>query len=151
MLLGENWCWSPLRLKGLIQCVKALVESQLDLFTSRAFERVARQWARSAIVRAPSAKRERASERKPGPTTPDQKTMRTTLRKSKSPFISLCISFKSESWNDSRNVSSDLKTILKTDFANLRFLELWERRGMLVNLNHVAWENSFKITWSKKR
>ena len=45
---------------------------KLDLLTSRAFERVARLWARSA------------SERKfvPGPTTPDQKTKRTTLRKS---------------------------------------------------------------------
>ena len=44
----------------------------IDLLTSRAFERVARLWARSA------------SERKfvPGPTTPDQKTKRTTLRKS---------------------------------------------------------------------
>jgi len=28
----------------------------------------------------------RASERKPGPTTPDQKTMRTTLRKSRGSF-----------------------------------------------------------------
>ena len=37
----------------------------LDLLTSRAFDREAR-----------------ALERKPGPTTPDQKTMRTTLRKS---------------------------------------------------------------------
>ena len=48
-------------------------ELLLDLLTSRAFERVARLWARSA------------SERKfvPGPTTPDQKTKRTTLRKSK--------------------------------------------------------------------
>ena len=45
----------------------------LDLLTSRAFEREAR-----------------ASERKfvPGPTTPDQKTMRTTLRKS-IPFLNL--------------------------------------------------------------
>ena len=42
---------------------------QLDLLTSRAFERVARQRTRNAIV--PS-----------GPTTPDQKTKRTTLRKS---------------------------------------------------------------------
>ena len=52
---------------------------KVDLVTSRAFERVARLWARSAIVRARSA-----SERKfvPGPTTPDQKTKRTTLRKS---------------------------------------------------------------------
>ena len=36
----------------------------VDLLTSRAFQRVARQYARSAIVRAPRAKRERASERK---------------------------------------------------------------------------------------
>ena len=54
---------------------------RLDLLTSRTFERVARQWARSTIVRAPSAKRERAFV--PDPTTPDQKTMRTTLRKSR--------------------------------------------------------------------
>ena len=43
-------------------------------------------WARSAIVRARSAseRARSASERKfvPGPTTPDQKTKRTTLRKS---------------------------------------------------------------------
>ena len=47
--------------------------SILDLLTSRAFERVARN----------------ASERKlvPGPTTPDQKTKRTTLRKSMSILI----------------------------------------------------------------
>ena len=52
----------------------------LDLLTSRAFERVARSYEREA----------RASERKfvPGPTTPDQKTMRTTLRKS-IPFLNL--------------------------------------------------------------
>ena len=57
----------------------------VDLLTSRAFERVARQWARSAIVQAPSAKCERASESSsfvPRPTTPDKKTMRTTLRNS---------------------------------------------------------------------
>ena len=54
-----------------------LLMLSVDLLTSRAFERVARLWARSAIVRARSA-----SERKPGPTTPDQKTKRTTLRKS---------------------------------------------------------------------
>ena len=36
-------------------------------------------WARSATV---SAKRERAKSFVPGPTTPDQKTKRTTLRKS---------------------------------------------------------------------
>ena len=46
----------------------------LDLLTSRAFEREARSYERGAL----------ASERKlvPGPTTPDQKTKRTTLRKS---------------------------------------------------------------------
>ena len=41
-----------------------------------------------------------------------------------------------ESWNDSGKVSSDLKTILNTDFANLRFLKLWERRSMSINLNY---------------
>ena len=28
------------------------------------------------------------------------------------------------------------KPWLKTDFANLRFLELWERRSMSINLNY---------------
>ena len=52
----------------------------IDLLTSRAFERVARSYER----RARSAS-ERASEKLvSGPTTPDQKTMRTTLRKSNS-------------------------------------------------------------------
>ena len=41
--------------------------------------------------------------------------------------IILRISLKSESWNDSGKVSSGLKTILTTDVANLRFLELWGR------------------------
>ena len=39
-----------------------ITKAFLDLLTSRAFERVAQQWARSAMVRVPSAKRERASE-----------------------------------------------------------------------------------------
>ena len=42
----------------------------IDLLTSRAFEREARSYER------------RARKLVPGPTTPDQKTMRTTLRKS---------------------------------------------------------------------
>ena len=46
-----------------------------------------------------------------------------------------------------KKVSSDLKTILKT---HLRFLELWERRNMSINLNYAASENSLKLTWSKK-
>ena len=49
--------------------------TRVDLLTSRAFERVARSYERGA----------RASESStfvPGPTTPDQKTKRTTLRKS---------------------------------------------------------------------
>ena len=71
--------------------------------------------------------------------------------KVKSHFLLLCISLRSESWNDSRKISRDLKTILiKTDFATLRFLELWEGQSMLINLNYVAWENSLKLTWSKK-
>ena len=37
------------------------------------------------------------------------------------------ISLKSESWNDSGKVSSDVKATLTTDFADLGFLELWER------------------------
>ena len=56
----------------------------IDLLTSRALERVARQWARSTIVRAPSAKRERAKAFVPGRTTPDQKSMRTTTCRSTS-------------------------------------------------------------------
>ena len=37
-----------------------------------------------------------------------------------------------------KKVSSDLKTILKTDF----YIELavWERRSMSINLNYVAWK-----------
>ena len=56
------------------RCIPLSKREAIDLLTSRAFERV-----------APSAKRGRASERKlvPGTTTPDQKTMRTTLRKSR--------------------------------------------------------------------
>ena len=50
-------------------CAAPISKGDVDLLTSRAFERVARQWARSAS--------------QPGPTTPDQKTKRTTLRKSK--------------------------------------------------------------------
>ena len=44
--------------------------------------------------------------------------------KVKSQVIILRISLKSESWDDSGKVSSGLKTILITDVANLRFLEL---------------------------
>ena len=48
------------------------------------------------------------------------------------------------------NFSRDLKAcILKTDFAILRFLELWERQSMSINLNYIAWENSLKLTWNK--
>ena len=43
--------------------------------------------------------------------------------------------------------SRDLKSILKTDFANLWFLELWERQNMSINLNYIASENSLKLTW----
>ena len=49
-----------------------------------------------------------------------------------------------------KKVSSDLKTILMTDLADLRFPELWERRNMSINLNYAACENSLKLTWSKK-
>ena len=47
--------------------------------------------------------------------------------KVKSQVIIHCISLPSESWNDSGKVSISLKTILITDVANLRFLELWGR------------------------
>ena len=43
-----------------------------------------------------------------------------------------------------KKVSSDLKTILMIDLADLRFLELCERRDMSINLNFVAWENNRK-------
>ena len=80
--------WLSLRRSRLYACatcpglhdlrfsIRNKVRVQLDLLASRAFERVARLWARSA------------SERKlvPGPTTPDQKTKRTTLRKSSVQF-----------------------------------------------------------------
>ena len=29
-------------------------------------------------------------------------------------------------------------------------LEVWERRNTSINRNYVAWENSLKLTWSKK-
>ena len=46
-----------------------------------------------------------------------------------------------------KKVSSYLKSILKTDLANLRFLELGERRIMSISLNnYVAWENGLKLT-----
>ena len=52
-----------------------------------------------------------------------------------------------------KKVSSDLKTILKTDLstlvADLWFLELRERRNTSINLSYVAWENSLKLTSSK--
>ena len=53
----------------------------LDLLTSRAFERVPRLWARSAIS---YKRRARVSEREvqESESAPDQKTKRTTLRKS---------------------------------------------------------------------
>ena len=53
----------------------------LDLLTSRAFERVTRLWARSAIS---YKRRARVSEREvqESESAPDQKTKRTTLRKS---------------------------------------------------------------------
>ena len=64
--------------KDRVKAVWKHVMSCLDLLTSRAFEREARSYERGA----------RASERaqsanEPGPTTPDQKPKRTTLRKSK--------------------------------------------------------------------
>ena len=58
----------------------------------------------------------------------------------------LCILLKSESWKDSRKVSSALKTILKTDFANLLFLELWERRRMSINLICLHWRKPTRST-----
>ena len=50
-----------------------------------------------------------------------------------------------------KKASSDLKTILKTDFANLRFLELCLRQSLSINLNYIAWEKRLKLTWSKKK
>ena len=69
---------------------------QVDLLTSRAFEREARSYEGRARS---------ASERKfvLGPTTPDQKTMRTTLRKSRFQVAGLytgfqCLSVEIEIW-----------------------------------------------------
>ena len=53
-----------------------------------------------------------------------------------------------------KKVSSDLKTMLMTDLptlvADLWFLDLRERRNTSINLSYVAWENSLKLTSSKK-
>ena len=37
------------------------------------------------------------------------------------------------------------KNILKTDFANLRFLELCLKQSTSINLNYIAWEKSLKL------
>ena len=53
-----------------------------------------------------------------------------------------------------KKVSSDLKTMLMTDLptlvADMWFLDLRERRNTSINLSYVAWENSLKLTSSKK-
>ena len=53
-----------------------------------------------------------------------------------------------------KKVSSDWKTMLMTDLptlvADLWFLDLRERRNTSINLSYVAWENSLKLTSSKK-
>ena len=56
------------------------VGGNIDLLTSRAFERVARSYERGAQA---SEREAREDPFVPGPTTPDQKTKRTTLRKSR--------------------------------------------------------------------
>ena len=44
-----------------------------------------------------------------------------------------------------KKVSSDLKTIFKTDLAHLRFLSFEKGEAcQSINLNYVAWENRFK-------
>ena len=53
-------------------CAAPISKGDVDLLTSRACEREARSYERGA-----------RSAIEPGPTTPDQKTKRTTLRKSK--------------------------------------------------------------------
>ena len=45
-----------------------------------------------------------------------------------------------------KKASSDLKSILKTDFANFRFLELCLRQSMSINLNYNPWEKRLKLT-----
>ena len=45
-----------------------------------------------------------------------------------------------------KKVSSDLKTILKTDFANFRSLELCLRQSMSINLNYITWEKILTLT-----
>ena len=53
--------------------------------------------------------------------------------------------------NDSRKVTSDLKTIVKTDFPNLRFLELCLRQSMSINLNYIALERDSSYEFVKNR
>ena len=61
----------------------------------------------------------------------------------------LYISSKSESWSDSRKVSSDLKTSLKLTLRTFGFLwALWQ--NMSINLNYIAWGKGLMLTWSKK-
>ena len=44
-----------------------------------------------------------------------------------------------------KKVSSDLKTIFKTDLAHLRFLSFEKGEAcQSINLNYVAWENRLK-------
>ena len=53
-----------------------------------------------------------------------------------------------------KKVLSDLKIILNTDLptlvADLWFLDFRERRNTSINLSYVAWENSLKLSSSKK-
>ena len=97
--------------KDRVKAVWKHVMSCLDLLTSRAFEREARSYERGAraserkarasessqveLLSAKrdrtSAERERASAKRERPTTPDQKTKRTTLRKSS--LCTECVSF----------------------------------------------------------
>ena len=52
-----------------------------------------------------------------------------------------------ESWNDSGKDSSDLKPILKADFANLRFLELWEGEACqsILIILEFTWSNKDRL------
>ena len=68
------------------------------------------------------------------------------LRKMSSFFTLHLIEAGSVDTIQEKKASSDLKTILKTDFANFRFLELCLRKSMSINLNYITWEKILTLT-----
>ena len=96
-------------------CAAPIPKGDVDLLTSRAFERVARQWARSASERARSAS-------EPGPTTPDQKTKRTTLRKSKGDVTRRRFASTIFSATQRRNIVATLFRMVTTLFQHCNYV-----------------------------